>query len=172
LDQRDAAIELGAIVPGEPEESEMIRRIFSDSQFEVMPPTTVPHFLTDEEKELLRRWVAECAEYQPHFAFIPPEHPDLPVVDDPQWLDAPVLGELVAHQVPVTQPPARPGEIGDALREPPLRQGPGTGGRGAGRLRLLARAGGLARGGRAYLQAAVRDRDRRGRCSQINADNR
>ena len=38
LDQRDAAVQVGAIEPGKPDESELIRRIFSAKRDEMMPP--------------------------------------------------------------------------------------------------------------------------------------
>src|SRR5262245_14523999 len=38
LDRRDAAIDRGAIVPGNPDESELVSRIFSDEPTELMPP--------------------------------------------------------------------------------------------------------------------------------------
>ena len=99
LDQRQAAIEAGSIVPGDPESSELIRRVFADSEFEIMPPPEHPHELTDQQKELLKRWVAEGATYQPHWAFITPQRPPLPdLEDEADWvrnpIDAFILAEL------------------------------------------------------------------------------
>ncbi|TVS19333.1 MAG: DUF1553 domain-containing protein [Planctomycetaceae bacterium] len=99
LDQREAAIEAGSIVPGDPESSELIRRVFADSEFEIMPPPEHPHELTDQQKELLKRWVAEGATYQPHWAFVTPQRPPLPdLEDDTDWvrnpIDAFILAEL------------------------------------------------------------------------------
>ena len=72
LDLRETAIDYGAIVPGSPDESELIRRIFSDAPDEQMPPPDAHVQLTDEQKEQLRAWVAAGAEYAPHWAFVPP----------------------------------------------------------------------------------------------------
>lgn len=98
LDERQAAIEAGSIVPGDPDSSELLRRVFADSEFEIMPPPEHPHELTDQQKELLRRWIAEGAEYQPHWAFIPPQRPEVPEVEDADWvrnpIDAFILAEL------------------------------------------------------------------------------
>ncbi|NLT69225.1 MAG: DUF1553 domain-containing protein [Verrucomicrobiaceae bacterium] len=71
LDQRDSAVSAKAIVPGQPEASEMLARILSDDPDEIMPPTTVKNPLTPAEAETLRRWIAEGAEYQGHWAFEP-----------------------------------------------------------------------------------------------------
>ena len=101
LDQRDAAVESGAMVPGEPDDSELIRRVFSTDEYEVMPPPDHPHPLTAEQKELLRRWVAAGAEYQPHWSFVTPQRPPLPAVNNADWvrspIDAFVLAQLEQH---------------------------------------------------------------------------
>src|SRR5258708_3484636 len=58
-----------AIVPGKPEESELVTRIFSEDREEVMPPPKAKKTLSARQKELLRRWIAEGAEYRGHWAF-------------------------------------------------------------------------------------------------------
>lgn len=90
LDQRDAAIELDAIAPGKPDESELIARIFSDDEFTLMPPPETKKSLTAEEKEKLKRWVAAGAEYQPHWSLIPPQRPELPQVKQQSWIKNPI----------------------------------------------------------------------------------
>jgi mono/diheme cytochrome c family protein len=78
LDQRDAAIEMAAIEPGDPDSSEMIRRILSEDLEERMPPPETKKHLTDEQKQTLVRWIEQGAEYQPHWSFIPPSRPTPP----------------------------------------------------------------------------------------------
>ncbi|MEO1528189.1 MAG: PSD1 and planctomycete cytochrome C domain-containing protein [Planctomycetota bacterium] len=68
LDQHESAVE-SAIVPGDPDSSEMIRRILSDDEFEVMPPPETNKQITQEELEVLKRWIAEGAEYESHWAY-------------------------------------------------------------------------------------------------------
>jgi len=75
LDLREAAIEMQAIVPGDPDASELIRRIESDDPDEQMPPADSHKSLTPQQVELLRRWVQEGAEYQKHWAYEPPVRP-------------------------------------------------------------------------------------------------
>jgi len=73
LDLRDAAIEAGAIVPGKPDESEMIVRIHSTKPKEHMPPAKSKlGDLAVAEVEMLKRWIAEGAEYEAHWSLIPP----------------------------------------------------------------------------------------------------
>lgn len=62
-----------AIVPGKPEASELIKRVFSSNEEEVMPPPSSHKKLTAAQRELLKRWIAEGAEYEKHWAFIPPK---------------------------------------------------------------------------------------------------
>ncbi len=85
LDQRDGAVEMGAIVPGDADSSEMIRRILSDEEYEQMPPPESKKTLTAEQIETLQRWVAEGAEYEPHWSFIPPKRPAPPQVANSWW---------------------------------------------------------------------------------------
>jgi len=96
LDKREAAIESGSLKPGDPEGSEMIARILSDDPEEVMPPPSIKKPLTAQQKDLLKRWVASGAEYQPHWAFIAPVKPAPPAVKDAAWPRNPVDRFLLA----------------------------------------------------------------------------
>ncbi len=90
LDRREAAIEAGAIVPKDPESSELIARINAEDPKELMPPRATTKTLSAREKETLRRWIAEGAAYQPHWSLIPPKRPALPKVKDPSWARNPI----------------------------------------------------------------------------------
>jgi len=85
LDQRDAALKGGdsgpAFVPGKPEKSELVTRVLSKDTDEIMPPPKQHKPVTPAEAELLRRWIAEGAEYQGHWAFIKPERPAVPPIE-------------------------------------------------------------------------------------------
>ena len=67
-----------AIIKHDPEHSMVINRIESTSEKEVMPPADQHKHLKDTEISLLKRWIAEGAEYQEHWAFIPPSKPAVP----------------------------------------------------------------------------------------------
>lgn len=86
LDRRAAAIESGALSPGTPDESELVQRIFSADPEQRMPPAAVHKELSAADKERLRQWVAEGAEYQPHWSLIPPRRPLLPAVRNQSWI--------------------------------------------------------------------------------------
>ncbi len=85
LDVRDVAINSGAIVPGMPDDSELIRRISSDDSAERMPPEETGRHLTSEEITTLKRWIAEGAPYSRHWAYGPPQRPPLPRVSHTKW---------------------------------------------------------------------------------------
>ena len=78
LDVRDMAVkatESGAtpIVPGQVESSEVVARILSADPDHVMPPPSAKKVLSPAEKDTLKRWIAEGAVYQKHWAFEPPQ---------------------------------------------------------------------------------------------------
>lgn len=97
LDQREAAVESGAIRPGEPQGSSVIERVFSTDPDLQMPPPTSNKTLTAEQKELLKRWIAEGAEYQPHWSFIPPKRPAVPEVKNSAWVKNPIDAFILAR---------------------------------------------------------------------------
>ena len=78
LDVRADAVEALAIVPGDPAQSDAIRRIFEHDEDEVMPPPASRRTLTDAQKQILKRWVAEGAAYEAHWAYTPPVRPAVP----------------------------------------------------------------------------------------------
>jgi hypothetical protein len=90
LDVRDEAVKASAIAPGQPDESEALRRILSDDPQERMPPPKTKKTLTDGQKELLKRWVAAGAEYQKHWSLIAPVRPPVPAVKDRGWVRNPI----------------------------------------------------------------------------------
>ncbi len=61
------------IVPGQPDKSELIRRIFSDDPLDVMPPAEHRKKLTVQQKLLFRQWIEQGAEWQGHWAWLPLE---------------------------------------------------------------------------------------------------
>jgi hypothetical protein len=79
-----------AVVPGHPEKSELVARIFSKDPSERMPPRKSNHKLKESEKQLLRRWIAEGAEYQRHWAFVAPKRPALPRPMNGGWARNPI----------------------------------------------------------------------------------
>ncbi|QEH38815.1 Planctomycete cytochrome C [Aquisphaera giovannonii] len=90
LDRREAAVEAGAITPGDPDGSELIARIASDDRTQLMPPASSHKTLTPQQKDLLARWIKAGAEYQAHWSLIPPVRPAPPKVKDEAWVRNPI----------------------------------------------------------------------------------
>jgi hypothetical protein len=100
------------IVPGDPAESELIRRIMSDDEAERMPPSDSRLVLSDEEKALLAQWIREGAEFTEHWSFKPlPDEVSVPQVSDTTWprneIDRFVLDRLESEHLKPS-PPAEP----------------------------------------------------------------
>jgi hypothetical protein len=94
LDIREEATRPGRsgripIVPGDPDQSEIIRRIFS-SGANVMPPRSAHKDLTQAQKDIIRRWVAEGAVYEGHWAFQPVKRPPVPAIADASRIKNPI----------------------------------------------------------------------------------
>lgn len=106
FDLREAAVAETAsgarpIVPGKPDESELVRRIEASDADEMMPPPSANKPLTAEQKKTLRDWIAAGAEYRLHWALVPPKQPALPAVKQTEWprnaIDRFVLARLEAE---------------------------------------------------------------------------
>jgi Protein of unknown function (DUF1553)/Protein of unknown function (DUF1549)/Concanavalin A-like lectin/glucanases superfamily/Planctomycete cytochrome C len=88
--ENGAKIELSgariSIVPGDAAKSEVFRRISSDNKGVRMPPAYLGRDkLSDREIEVIRKWIDQGAEWQPHWSFIPPKRAALPAVHDSNW---------------------------------------------------------------------------------------
>ncbi len=72
--------------PGDPAGSELIRRITSNDESEIMPPHESKKPLTEKEKLTLQKWVAEGAAWSQHWAFEVPVRHETPVARQTDWL--------------------------------------------------------------------------------------
>lgn len=73
------------IVAGQSSLSELFRRVSTSDPDERMPPRDSERSLTPAQIEVLQRWIDQGADYESHWAFIPPHRPPLPKVADPEW---------------------------------------------------------------------------------------
>lgn len=81
LDDRDAALSAGALVPTNPDASSIVERILSEDPDVVMPPPKTGKKITPAQLEKLKEWIRQGANYQPHWAFVPlPKHVPAPNV--------------------------------------------------------------------------------------------
>lgn len=92
------------IIPGDPDGSALWQRIASEDPALMMPPPGPHHHLDARQLALIRAWIERGAEYQEHWAFLPPVE-SVPPVPDPALgvvknpIDAFVLAELPVQQL-------------------------------------------------------------------------
>ncbi len=83
LDTREGALQGGksgraSLAPGQPGESELLRRVVTHDEDDLMPPPSAKNPLSAAAIEKLRRWITDGAEYQGHWAFTAPERSTVP----------------------------------------------------------------------------------------------
>lgn len=104
LDIREEALKPGKsgaipIVPGKPQESEIIARIFTTDADDLMPPDDAHKELTAAQKEVFRRWVAEGAVYEAHWAYTPLVRPEVPKIADARFTIRNPIDAFIAERV-------------------------------------------------------------------------
>ncbi len=76
-----------AIVPGEPEESELYKRISSTDSSYIMPtPDSHLGALTEYEIKLFKKWIQQGGKYESHWAFNAPVKPAVPEIENKDWV--------------------------------------------------------------------------------------
>ncbi|MEZ6130169.1 MAG: PSD1 and planctomycete cytochrome C domain-containing protein [Planctomycetaceae bacterium] len=85
LDQREGLFRsrdgVTVVDPKSAEHSELLQRILSDDPDVMMPPASGGRRLTAAEKDTIRQWIVEGAEFRGHWAYIPPQRPEPPAID-------------------------------------------------------------------------------------------
>lgn len=82
-----------AIIPGRPDESELLARVSSDDDSLVMPPPEAGTRLTADEIARLRQWIADGAAYSQHWSYVVPQRPSVPELTDASaqaWVKNPI----------------------------------------------------------------------------------
>ncbi len=79
-----------AITPKQLTSSELWKRITSHDPETVMPPPSTKKSLSPAEIDILKRWIEAGAEYDPHWAFVPPQRPAIPTVKQTDWSQNPI----------------------------------------------------------------------------------
>lgn len=89
LDQKDGlfrtAYEVTVVKPGHPSESELVHRILSNDPDVMMPPPAANKPLSEQQKQVLVRWIQRGAPWQEHWSFVLPQKPVPPVIADSSW---------------------------------------------------------------------------------------
>ncbi len=90
LDVRENLVKHGAFNDADPGESELLSRVATDDVDLIMPPADSGKELSQQERELLQRWILQGANYSAHWAFVPPVRPELPPIKNSQWPNNPI----------------------------------------------------------------------------------
>ena len=90
LDTQDGILESGAVVAGDLEASELFHRIASDDPDLLMPPPDSGRQLTEAQRQTLRRWIEQGAQWQQHWSLVPPTKPNVPAVEPSDWCRNPI----------------------------------------------------------------------------------
>jgi hypothetical protein len=90
LDRKDDAFRTlksgdHALVPGDLRKSELWARVSAGEDGKPMPPPDFAKPLSPAEVDALKRWIEQGAEWEPHWAYVPPKQPPLPEVKDKAW---------------------------------------------------------------------------------------
>ncbi len=86
-----------AVVPGDPQASRLLAVVTLNEGDDQMPPRKTGKHLTPDQVVLLREWIQEGARFQPHWAYVTPERPPLPVVRDSRWPRNPIDNFILAR---------------------------------------------------------------------------
>jgi hypothetical protein len=95
-------------VPGDSELSELIARVSEEDESLRMPPEGKP--LTSEEIAILKEWIDNGAQWQKHWAFIPPQQHTPPAVKQAEWVRNPIDAFILARLEKADLTPANEGD--------------------------------------------------------------
>ena len=101
-----------AIIPGKPDESELLHRILTKDTDELMPPAkSHKKRLTQAQAELFRQWIAEGAEYEMHWSYKPVAKMPAPKMKDGgKFVKSPIDAFILHHAQAAGHQPATPAE--------------------------------------------------------------
>jgi mono/diheme cytochrome c family protein len=74
-----------AIVPGNLVQSQLVHRVTATDPDEQMPPPASGRKISRPQIELLQRWISAGAKWEPHWSFVAPNRPPLPIVKNKDW---------------------------------------------------------------------------------------
>ena len=101
LDTRDGGLaDLGghaAIIPGKPDESELLKRMTAQDPAERMPPADSGKSVSPEQIQLVRKWIEQGARWSAHWSFTPPRASEPPKVNNTGWVRNPIDAFVLAR---------------------------------------------------------------------------
>jgi hypothetical protein len=100
----------GNIIPGKPQDSELIYRLTTKDEDDLMPPPDSGKSLSPQEKKLISKWIAEGARWSEHWAYVQPKKHDLPNVKKTDWSGNWIDRFTLKHFEDTGQDPAPPAD--------------------------------------------------------------
>ncbi len=85
------------LAPGKSADSKLYQRISATDKARRMPPPYAERTLNEKQIELMRRWIDEGAKWEMHWAYVPPQRPDLPAVKNTSWPRNPIDNFILAR---------------------------------------------------------------------------
>ncbi len=116
LDTRDGIFDSGVVEPGNLDASELYQRITSDDPDVLMPPPDSGRRLTEQQKQLLGRWIEQGASYQRHWSFELPTSPELPSIQNEAWCENEIDRFIAAHHETLNVAPSAPADRHTIIR--------------------------------------------------------
>jgi len=120
LDRRESALAdrdgHPVITPGNPDKSELLRRVLAENPDERMPPADSGKTLTAQQIETVRRWIEQGAAWQQHWSFVAPKRPEIPQVANREWINNPIDAFVLARLERESLQPSPPADALVLLR--------------------------------------------------------
>lgn len=91
-----------AIIAEDSKNSTLVHRIFTENEENVMPPPESNLTLTNYEKEVLKKWIEQGAEWKEHWSFLPIKNPEIPKIENGKInnpIDNFVLEKLITQNI-------------------------------------------------------------------------
>jgi hypothetical protein len=86
-----------AIVKGDLKQSPLFQRISTEDEDDIMPPPKSRKELKPAQKELIKRWIEQGAQWEKHWSLIAPTRPATPAVNDTAWVRNPIDAFVLAR---------------------------------------------------------------------------
>lgn len=84
-----------AFVAGKPNKSKAYTHMITDDPDQLMPPIDSKLSLNSYEKRLIKKWIEQGAEFEKHWAYIPPRKAEVPSIPESNWIQNEIDGFIL-----------------------------------------------------------------------------
>jgi hypothetical protein len=107
---------VSVVVPKQPKDSELVRRITSMDPEDRMPPIESRLNLKPAQISLIQRWIEQGAEWKQHWSFAPPIRPAAPKTKHDKWVGNPIDAFIARRLQDEGWAPSQPADSSTLLR--------------------------------------------------------